>query len=145
MRKIGASSTLTVYHDGQFWVGTFERVEDEKLSVCKVVFGGEPSAEEIQGLVCKQWNQLRFTRAIELESAIPKTPSNPKRRQREASRELAQLLAETRWIAQFDAASCVNVLERTCPDFKGLHVNLYDLLLPYADELARIASRAAEK
>ena len=90
MRKIGASSTLTVYHDGQFWVGTFARVEDEKLSVCKVVFGAEPSAEEIQGLVCKQWNRLRFTRAIELESAIPKTPSNPKRRQREASRELAQ-------------------------------------------------------
>ena len=90
MRKIGASSTLTVYHDGQFWVGTFERVEDEKLSVCKVVFGAEPSAEEIQGLVCRQWNRLRFTRAIELESAIPKTPSNPKRRQREASRELAQ-------------------------------------------------------
>jgi hypothetical protein len=90
MRKIGASSTLTVYHDGQFWVGTFARVEDEKLSVCRIVFGAEPSAEEIQGLVCKQWNRLRFTRAIELESAIPKTPSNPKRRQREASRELAQ-------------------------------------------------------
>ena len=90
MRKIGASSTLTVYHDGQFWVGTFERIENGKLSVCRVVFGAEPSAEEIQGLVCKQWNRLRFTRAIELESAIPKTPSNPKRRQREASRELAQ-------------------------------------------------------
>ena len=56
---------------------------------------------------------------------------------------LAQLLAETRWIAQFDAASCVNVLERTCPDFKGLRVNLYDLLIPHEDELARIASRAA--
>ena len=90
MRKIGVSSTLTVYHDGQFWVGAFERVENEKLSVCRVVFGAEPSAEEIQELVCKQWNRLRFTRAIEFESAIPKTPSNPKRRQREASRELAQ-------------------------------------------------------
>ena len=90
MRKIGVSSTLTVYHDGQFWVGAFERIENGKLSVCRVVFGAEPSAEEIQELVCKQWNRLRFTRAIELESAIPKTPSNPKRRQREASRELAQ-------------------------------------------------------
>ena len=58
---------------------------------------------------------------------------------------LTQLLMETRWIAQFDAGSCIAVLERTCPDFKGLHVNLYDLLLPYADELARIASRATEK
>jgi hypothetical protein len=44
---------------------------------------------------------------------------------------LAQLLAETRWIAQFDAKSCVAVLEQVCPDYRGLHVNLYDLLSPY--------------
>ena len=48
---------------------------------------------------------------------------------------LAQLLVETRWIAQFEAASCVAVLERTCPDYRGLHVNLYDLLLPHEREL----------
>ena len=53
---------------------------------------------------------------------------------------LAQLLAETRWIAQFDTTSCIAVLERTCPDYRGLHVNLYDLLLPHEDELVRIAS-----
>ena len=28
MREIRVSSTLTVYHDGQFWVGTFERIEN---------------------------------------------------------------------------------------------------------------------
>lgn len=48
---------------------------------------------------------------------------------------LAQLLKETRWIAQFDLESCVSVLERVCPDYRGLHVNLYDLLLPHEDEL----------
>jgi hypothetical protein len=48
---------------------------------------------------------------------------------------LAQLLAEARWIARFDVESCIAVLERTCPDYRGLHVNLYDLLLPHADEL----------
>ena len=48
---------------------------------------------------------------------------------------LTQLLAETRWIAQFDVSSCISVLERTCPDYRGLHVNLYDLLLPHANEL----------
>ena len=90
MRKIGVSSTLTVYHDGQFWVGTFERVEDGKLSVCRVVFGAEPSAEEIQELVCKRWNRLRFTRAVALEAPAPKPAANPKRRQREAAREMKQ-------------------------------------------------------
>ncbi len=49
---------------------------------------------------------------------------------------LTQLLAETRWIARFDADSCISVLERVCPDYRGLHVNLYDLLLPHEDELA---------
>ncbi|NHM16536.1 hypothetical protein GMI69_07690 [Eggerthellaceae bacterium zg-887] len=53
---------------------------------------------------------------------------------------LAQLLAETRWIAQFDTDSCISVLERTCPDYRGLHVNLYDLLLPHESELAPAAS-----
>ena len=34
------------------------------------------------------WNKLRFTRPIELEERVPKVSANPKRRQREASREL---------------------------------------------------------
>ena len=48
---------------------------------------------------------------------------------------LAQLMVETRWIAGFSAKSCIAVLEATCPDYRGLHVNLYDLLLPHEDEL----------
>jgi hypothetical protein len=90
MRKIGVSSTLTVYHDGQFWVGAFERIENGKLSVCRVVFGAEPSSEEIQELVCRQWNRLRFTRPVALGSIAMKPAANPKRRQREAARELKQ-------------------------------------------------------
>ena len=90
MRDIRVSSTLTVYHDGQFWVGTFECVEEGRLSVCRVVFGAEPSAEEILRLVCDGWNGLRFTRPVELgeATAAPRTSDNPKRRQREAAREL---------------------------------------------------------
>ena len=49
---------------------------------------------------------------------------------------LAQLLVEARWMARFDVSSCVAVLERVCPDYRGLHVNLYDLLLPHEEELA---------
>lgn len=48
---------------------------------------------------------------------------------------LSQLLKEARWIARFDTASCERVLERVCPDYRGLHVNLYDLLLPHEGEL----------
>ena len=53
---------------------------------------------------------------------------------------LTQLLAETRWIARFDVSSCIHVLERVCPDYRGLHVNLYDLLIPYEDKLTPVRS-----
>ena len=89
MREIRVSSALTVYHDGQFWVGTFERVECGKLSAVRIVFGAEPSNEEIQELICKQWNRLRFTAPVRGAEA-PRVAANPKRRQREAARELRQ-------------------------------------------------------
>jgi hypothetical protein len=89
MQEIRVSSTLTVYHDGQFWVGMFERVESGELRACRIVFGAEPSNEEIQQLVCNRWNALRFTEPVAHADA-PKVVSNPKRRQREAARELKQ-------------------------------------------------------
>ena len=45
--QISVSSTLTVYHDGQFWVGLAEHVEDGRYSIARIVFGAEPSDEEI--------------------------------------------------------------------------------------------------
>ena len=54
---------------------------------------------------------------------------------------LAQLLAEARWIARFDVESCVAVLEGACPDYRGLHVNLCDLLLPHTHELVTSSVR----
>lgn len=48
---------------------------------------------------------------------------------------LAQLERETMWIAQFDVDSCISTLERVCPDYRGLHINLYDLLSTHASEL----------
>lgn len=53
---------------------------------------------------------------------------------------LDQLLTETRYISQFTTESCVAVLERACPDYKGLHVNLYDLLAPCENQLERKTS-----
>ena len=47
------------------------------------------------------------------------------------------LAPAARWVARFDVGSCVAVLERTCPDYRGLHVNLCDLLMPHERELAR--------
>lgn len=48
---------------------------------------------------------------------------------------LNQLLRETQYIAQFTPESCIAALEQSCPDYKGLHVNLYDLLVQHESEL----------
>ena len=41
MNKSG--SELIVYFDDSFRVSVFERIENGKLSVCKVIFGAEPA------------------------------------------------------------------------------------------------------
>lgn len=41
------SEKLTVYFEKPVWVGVFERVDNNKLSVCKVTFGAEPKDYEI--------------------------------------------------------------------------------------------------
>ena len=38
---------LTVYFDEPFWVGVFEELDGKRLSVCRVVFGSEPTDAEI--------------------------------------------------------------------------------------------------
>lgn len=53
--RISVSSTLTVYHDGQFWIGPAEHVEDGRYGVACIVFGAEPSDEEIMRFVVGKW------------------------------------------------------------------------------------------
>ena len=49
------SGKLTVFFEESFWVGVFERVLDERLSVCKVTFGAEPKDYEIHDFVLKNY------------------------------------------------------------------------------------------
>lgn len=89
MRKRKVSSTLTVYHDGQFWVGVVEHVESGMLSVARVVFGAEPSNEEVYTWVLERWANLHLSTATEpVESRQNRLPGNPKRRAREAAKAL---------------------------------------------------------
>ena len=58
--QISVSSTLTVYHDGQFWVGLAEHVEGGRYGVARIVFGAEPSDEKILQFVIGKWEKLAF-------------------------------------------------------------------------------------
>lgn len=89
--QISVSSTLTLYHDGQFWVGLIERVEDGAYGVARIVFGAEPSDEEVLQFVLHQWHKLAFFESKDDEaetSAQSKLAKNPKRRQREVTKAL---------------------------------------------------------
>ena len=84
--QISVSSTLTVYHDGQFWVGLAEHVEDGRYGVIRIVFGAEPSDEEIVQFVASEWEKLSFFGGDSAKASEP--ARNPKRRAREASKAL---------------------------------------------------------
>ena len=77
---------LTVFFENPFWVGVFERVSSGKLSVCKVSFGAEPKDYDVWDFVLNHYHKLMFSPAI--ESEVKKVADNPKRRQREARKQM---------------------------------------------------------
>ena len=44
-------SKLTIYFEEPFWVGVFEELDGNKLSVCRMVFGAEPTDAEIYDFI----------------------------------------------------------------------------------------------
>ena len=80
------SGKLTVYFDDPFWVGVFERVSEGRLSVCRVVFGAEPKDYEIREFIREHYYELEFSPAVKTE--LKQTADNPKRRQREARKQI---------------------------------------------------------
>lgn len=92
--QISVSSTLTVYHDGQFWVGMAEHVEDGRYGVARIVFGAEPSDEEILQFVVGKWEKLSFFGDDPVETSKP--AKNPKRRAREAEKVLKRPAVSTK-------------------------------------------------
>ena len=60
-------ASLTVFFEDPFWVGVFERIEDGKLSACKVTFGAEPKDYEVWDYILHHYYELVFSPAVETE------------------------------------------------------------------------------
>jgi len=73
-------SKFTVLFDDPFWVGILERIEGDKLSVCKVTFGAEPTDAQIYAFLLSHYNKLQFSRPIKTEQK--QKADSPKRRLR---------------------------------------------------------------
>ena len=83
--------TLTVFFDGQYWVGVIEAEDGTVRRVHRFVFGSEPSGPQILKFVLLDLGAIlaRPDASISLE-AKPARRVNPKR----AAREVARLTAE---------------------------------------------------
>ena len=77
---------LTVFFEDPFWVGVFERIEDNRLSVSKVTFGAEPKDHEVYEFILRHYFDLRFSPAV--AAAAAESKPNPKRMQREVRRQV---------------------------------------------------------
>ena len=79
----------TVYFADPFWVGIFERNDENGYSAARYVFGSEPGDAEFL-LFCKnEFSSLKFSAAV-LPVTIPLGTMNFKRRQREVRKQMAQ-------------------------------------------------------
>ena len=79
--QIDVSSTLTVYHDGRFWVGLAEHVEDGRYGVARIIFGAEPSNQEIHAIRYKQMGEARSSVATQFQRrASPRRPQETRPR-----------------------------------------------------------------
>ncbi len=85
---------LTVFFEEPFWVGIFERMEQGKLSACKVTFGAEPKDYEVWEFILRHYQDLKFSPAIKAE--LKQSADNPKRRQRNIKKQLQNVGISTK-------------------------------------------------
>ncbi|WP_232698838.1 YjdF family protein [Brevibacillus daliensis] len=80
---------LTVYYDGQFWVGVVEEVHEGKLRAGRYVFGSEPNDSEILEFIQRQIVDLTNRLSQEINRKTPNERRvNPKRLARRVADEL---------------------------------------------------------
>lgn len=85
----------TIFFEKRFWIGTFERTDQEEYAVARHLFGAEPTDAEIREFVLNHYHELRFGDPKELIHLQIKR-MNPKRAQKEVRREMEKIKETTR-------------------------------------------------
>lgn len=90
--------SLTIYHDGQFWIGIIEVVEGSKLKAFRYVFGAEPKDTEILDFIHhKLLNLINQSIHSGLDVKIKSNKKvNPKRLQRQVAKEVNKIGISTK-------------------------------------------------
>ena len=78
---------LTIFHDGQFFIGLVEYTKNKKSVLAKYTFGTEPDRETILKFIDKELlNLINKSKAITKNKSYRKK-INPKRLQRQVAKE----------------------------------------------------------
>ncbi|AUN03526.1 YjdF family protein [Clostridium botulinum] len=80
---------LTVLFDEPFWIGIFEKQDQDKIQICRVVFGQEPKDYEVYDFILKNYYNLKFSDPIAIVKK-PKKEINPKRMQRKIKKTVQE-------------------------------------------------------
>lgn len=80
-------SSLTILFENPFWIGLYERIEDDRYEICKITFGAEPKDYEVYDFLLHNFTKLRFSPPIKVDK-VKAYRINPKRMQREISSQL---------------------------------------------------------
>ncbi|MGK5511314.1 YjdF family protein [Brevibacillus formosus] len=80
---------LTVYYDGQFWVGVVEVNDNGKLKAGRFIFGSEPKDNEILEFIQKNIYEVtnKLSQQVDIKISSDRRV-NPKRLARQAAHEL---------------------------------------------------------
>jgi hypothetical protein len=83
------SVSFHVFFEDPFWAGLFSISDSDTTKYCRVVFGKEPTDIELYQFVLNNFNNLVFSK---IEQPVPKKELalNPKRRQKQASKEIKE-------------------------------------------------------
>ncbi len=79
----------TIFFEGKYWVGSFERTDKAGYAVARHIFGEEPTDPEVHEWVLNHYHELKFGELKEVKLEIKRM--NPKRLQREVRREMEKL------------------------------------------------------
>lgn len=85
---------LSIFHDGQFFIGLVEYREEDRVKLMKFTFGTEPNSAEIFYFIYGHLDELINQTKVSIEKKKLKKV-NPKRLQRQVAKEQKQLKTST--------------------------------------------------
>lgn len=76
---------LSIFFNGQFWIGVFERQNYQGYSVAQHIFGAEPTEAILYNFLLNSNESITYSNPIN-SNKVKTIKSNPKRRIREAKK-----------------------------------------------------------